>query len=200
MIPNEDSLNQLILKADLRKTTGYDYIPYEAMKYKEFRKIIIRDTKKLIIENKDTQPFFTAKLVLFNKNKSGTAPTVNQLRLIACTCVTQKLIETHLLLEAQTNMEQHLSPTQLGFVREGECMIHIKEAIKDIQYVRERKDKIKNAGFLFIDFQQAFDSVDHEILQKKIRKSPGYRKEWAEAVAWYLKQCQIQYNKIKINV
>ena len=65
-------------------------------------------------------------------------------------------------------------------------MIHIREAIKDIQYARERKDKIKNAGFLFIDFQQAFDSVDHDILQKKIKKSPGYQKEWAEAVAWYL--------------
>jgi len=29
-------------------------------------------------------------------------------------------------------MEQHLHPAQLGFVREGECPMHILGAIKDI--------------------------------------------------------------------
>ena len=48
MIPNKESLNHLILRADLRKTTGFDYIPYEIMKFKEFRNIILRDTKTLI--------------------------------------------------------------------------------------------------------------------------------------------------------
>ena len=48
MIPNQESLDQLILKADLRKTTGFDYIPYEIMKHKEFRNIILRDTRNLI--------------------------------------------------------------------------------------------------------------------------------------------------------
>ena len=32
MIPTLDTINYLILHADLRKTTGYDYIPYQAMK------------------------------------------------------------------------------------------------------------------------------------------------------------------------
>ena len=31
-IPNIDDMNQLIARADLSKTTGYDYIPYSILK------------------------------------------------------------------------------------------------------------------------------------------------------------------------
>ena len=33
MLPSSESLKVLHLNADLRKTIGYDYIPYEAIKY-----------------------------------------------------------------------------------------------------------------------------------------------------------------------
>ena len=56
-------------------------------------------------------------------------PTPDQLRLIACTCICQKIIEAHLLSYAQTHMEKHIHITQLGFIREGECPMHILGAI-----------------------------------------------------------------------
>ena len=33
MIPDMDTINYLTRNADLRKTTGYDYIPYKALEY-----------------------------------------------------------------------------------------------------------------------------------------------------------------------
>ena len=43
LIPNKDTIEYLRANADLRKTTGYDYIPYQALKYAEFRHIVLRD-------------------------------------------------------------------------------------------------------------------------------------------------------------
>ena len=72
-----ETIKYLYLNADLRKTTGYDFIPYKALAYPQFRDILLRDLRKLIVSGQDTDPFFQAKLTLFNKNKSGTTPLVN---------------------------------------------------------------------------------------------------------------------------
>ena len=40
LIPNLEDIEKLIAKADLKKTTGYDYIPYTALKYPKFREIL----------------------------------------------------------------------------------------------------------------------------------------------------------------
>ena len=98
MIPTLETIEYLAWNANLSKTTGFDYIPMEALKYEEFRYMIQKDIKKMT-QNKEanTHPFFNAKLVMFNKLKNEEPPTTNQLRLIACTCITQKVIDTHLL-------------------------------------------------------------------------------------------------------
>ena len=85
MIPTSMTINHLILHADLRKTTGFDYIPYQALTQNQFKITMERDLSKMLTENGETEPFFNAKLVIFNKNKSGKPPTVDQIRLIACT-------------------------------------------------------------------------------------------------------------------
>ena len=87
MIPPKRIIDYLGTNADLRKTTGYDYIPYEALKYEECREMIHRDLKEMLILNISTNPYFEAKLAIFNKNKNGSTPTTDQLRLIACTCI-----------------------------------------------------------------------------------------------------------------
>ena len=112
MIPTLDTIEFLAWNANLDKTTGFDYIPMNALKYEEFRLMLRKDIEKMT-QNKETntQPFFNAKLVMFNKLKNEELPTTNQLRLIACTCITQKVIETHLLKYAQNHMEKHLFPT-----------------------------------------------------------------------------------------
>jgi len=87
MLPTKATVDYLGTNADLKKTTGYDYIPYEALKYEEFRRIIHRDLTEMLIKNTYTNPYFEAKLTLFNKNKKGKIPNTDQLRLIACTCI-----------------------------------------------------------------------------------------------------------------
>jgi len=67
--------------------------------------------------------------------------------------------------------------------------MHILAAVKEYKMTKEDPNTYKQTGFLFIDFKQAFDSVDHEILINKIKKFKGTDKKWAQAVQWYLKQC-----------
>ena len=83
-------------------------------------------------------------------------------------------------------MVQHIHKSQLGFIQEGECPIHIIEAIREMKLVKTNSHIYPEAGFLFIDFQQAFDSVDHQILMKKINKFKGSTNNWKQAVHWYL--------------
>ena len=87
MIPTMETINYLQQNADLRKTTGYDYIPYMALMYPKFREIVFRDLTNILQNKEETRQFFEAKLTLFNKNKDGKPPTTDQLRLIACTCI-----------------------------------------------------------------------------------------------------------------
>jgi len=51
--------------------------------------------------------------------------------------------------------------------------MHIMEAIREMKWVKAHPILYPNAGFLFIDLQQAFDSVDHRILMKKLDQFPG---------------------------
>ena len=97
-------------------------------------------------------------------------------------------------------MEQHLFPTQQGFIKGGECMTHIYDAIKDANVMKTSTNPEANPGFLFIDFKQAFDSVDHEILEKKIKIFPGSNQTWVEATIWYLHQCRLRYKTTTVQV
>ena len=57
--------------------------------------------------------------------------------------------------------------------------MHILGATEDLSYAKENNIIFEQAGFLFIDFKQAFDSVDHEILIEKINKLPNINKDWS---------------------
>jgi len=56
--------------------------------------------------------------------------------------------------------------------------MHIIGATKDLQYAKTHNITFEQAGFLFIDFKQAFDSVSHELLLKKLEEFPNNNKEW----------------------
>lgn len=56
--------------------------------------------------------------------------------------------------------------------------MHIIGAIKEIKMIKQKPTQYRESGFLFIDFQQAFDSVNHKILLKKIDQHMYASKEW----------------------
>ena len=56
--------------------------------------------------------------------------------------------------------------------------MHIIGAIKEIKMIKQKPTQYRESGFLFIDFQQAFDSVNHKILLKKIDQHMNASKEW----------------------
>ena len=53
-IPDIDTIEYLRKGADLRKTTGYDFIPYQALKYEQFRIIVARDLRHMLVNNTKT--------------------------------------------------------------------------------------------------------------------------------------------------
>lgn len=50
-------------------------------------------------------------------------------------------------------MEPHLHKSQLGFIKNGECHMHIQGASEDLKTAKQEKEHYPLAGFLFIDFQ-----------------------------------------------
>ena len=88
LLPTEETITNLASTANLNKTTGFDYIPYKGIADKRLRTIIMNSLQDILLDAIATEPLFDSQLVLFNKRKVNQPPTVDQLRLIACTCIT----------------------------------------------------------------------------------------------------------------
>ena len=78
----------MISTADLNKSTGYDYIPYTALKNEKCREWMVKTINHILDKKRDPARLFESKMAFINKNKDGSIPTLSQIRLITCTCIT----------------------------------------------------------------------------------------------------------------
>ena len=77
-----------------------------------------------------------------------------------------------------------MDKSQTGF-REGlGCEVNILRLVDSLRYMRENRTKEQEKLWsLYIDLKSAFDSVDHEILFKKL-KELGISDELRNSIEW----------------
>ena len=82
-----------------------------------------------------------------------------------------KIIEAVILKRIEKPITKILSKYQVGFVKKGECGMHLVQLaakIRDLQ-----KTPLGNGNYFctFFDFKSAFNRVSHEILFTKLTKA-----------------------------
>jgi urease gamma subunit len=138
---------------------------------KENRKassFIFRDLWSIKLEQiKGIEKSFTSRLLPLNKVFPN-VPTRKQMRPILICSPLQKLIEARFLSKLTEYLKKNLSPSQTGFVPEMGIQVNLHRAIQRIKNITENG---RNTYGLFIDFANAYNTVPHELLFKKLRRS-----------------------------
>ena len=78
--------------------------------------------------------------------------------------ILEKLIQNRLKLEDKNLLNQR----QNGFRPFNNTHQHIRDAIE--LGLTAKEQNYKHSNYLFVDFQKAFDSINHRILSEKINK------------------------------
>ena len=116
-------------------------------------------------ELEDFGPSWDARLVPLNKIFPET-PNRKQMRPIVIQSPLIKLLEARFLTKLQTYLTQKLDRSQTGFVKGMGTQVNLWRAIKRINI---RTADNKPVFGLFIDFSNAYNSVPHTLLFKKLQ-------------------------------
>ena len=156
------------------KAAGKDGIPAEALKCKEvlallvplFNKALLRGDPLAPLTDNDIPPqFFEAILIaLFKK---GDIEDTNNYRGISLMSYVAKLFHLLLMHRVREALDPWVSYTQNGYRPGRGCQQHCVAAGLLHQYAQKYPDY--ELHLLFIDFSKAFDSVDHQAMEKILK-------------------------------
>jgi len=129
---------------------------------------IFRDLWSIALETlKGIQKSFTSRLIPLNK-MFPEIPTRKQMRPILVCSPLQKLLEARFLPKLMRYLCEKLNTSQTGFIPGMGIQVNLFRAIQRIKKVTESG---RNTYGLFIDFANAYNTVPHELLFQKLRKS-----------------------------
>ena len=131
------------------------------------------------------------RLMLLSKTGSK-YPKITDIRPIAITTITQKIIEHVLLGRLETELGSTISKAQFGFRPKMETLMHVIRLIDRLKTIQDSKPKRFKRCLVFIDFSTAFDSIDHHLLVNKIKSLPKCTNETINLLIWYLNSIQLK--------
>ena len=94
-------------------------------------------------------------------------PTRKQMRPITISSPFQKIQEARFLDKLNAYMIDRMTPCQTGFVKGMGIQVNLNRAI---QKIKQRTNQNRIIYGLFVDFANAYNSVPHELLMKKLRE------------------------------
>ena len=109
---------------------------------------------------------FISRLIPLNKVFPNT-PTRTQMRPILICSPLQKALESRFLSKLNEYLIKKLTPCQTGFIPNMGIQVNLTRAIYNIKETMKIK---RNTYGLFIDFANAYNTVPHELLFKKLRE------------------------------
>ena len=130
-------------------------------------------------------------------HKSGEKNVFNNYRPVSILSQFSKILERLFCNRLENYIEKNkiLNDSQYGFRNHGSTAMAI---IDLIEYVTTALDKKKHVMGIFIDLKKAFDTIDHEILMKKLYHYGlrGISQKWIQS---YLRQRKqfVEYDEVK---
>jgi len=112
---------------------------------------------------------FESRLIPLNKLHPN-IPSRKDLRPIIVTSPIVKLIEAALLPKLKDYLIKQLHPGQIGFVPGNGILVNIYRAIERI---RKRTNIGQRCYGVFIDFNSAYNTIDHQILSRQLQPIIG---------------------------
>ena len=191
---DEVEIGKILNKMKNKKSTGHDGISNEILKCCSpiIEKYLSEAFNKCILERRFPNSLKIAKVIAMYKKGDNTKP--ENYRPISLLSPISKIFETILLTQMTRFFSKNdsFSKHQYGFRKQRSCC----DAITDItEYMREKIDQKENAVSCFIDFQKAFDSIDHSILLHKLADY-GFRGPILDILKSYLKD-RFQYVQVR---
>ncbi|HRP36755.1 MAG TPA: reverse transcriptase domain-containing protein [Candidatus Dojkabacteria bacterium] len=163
-----DDFDKIISHINKKKGNGYDYIPLSILNKTSGKEFLCSVVNDLFNQITPEHRVFTTRLMLLSK--SGTLyPRLREIRPIAVTTAVQKIIEHVILGKLEAEMGSSISETQFGFRKQKETSMHVLRLLDRLKTFKETKMKRFTNHLVFIDFSNAFDAIDHEILLKNGR-------------------------------
>ena len=172
---------------NFKKATGWDYIPGQVFK------LILEETKndeaerdeftanlailcnELLGNNELPEEVFSTRLICFNKNATCLGD-IDAIRPIGINGVLSKMIEIVIRKHLRKHIygKKLISSKQIGFVQGLGCEVNLIR-LRELALKLMKKGTVSTKFVMFIDFRQAYDSVNHEILFRKLEemKVPG---------------------------
>ena len=191
---DEVEIGKILNNLKNKKSTGHDGISNEILKCCSpiIEKYLCEAFNNCILERRFPNSLKIAKVVAMYKKGDNTKP--ENYRPISLLSPISKIFETILLKQMTKFFSKNdsFSEHQYGFRKKRSCC----DAIKDItEYIRSKIDQKESGVSCFIDFQKAFDSIDHRILLQKLADY-GFRGPILKILEDYLKN-RFQYVQAK---
>ena len=163
----EDFVLRELLNLNPNKSTGIDNIQAKFLKdgAHEIKGVITHIINVSIVTNTVPDELKFAKVKpLFKK---GSRLDVGNYRPVSILCIVSKILERAVLVQLEKHLNENnlLYANQSGFRKSystDTCLISLMD------HIRMEMSQGKYVGMVLLDLQKAFDTVDHDILCKKL--------------------------------
>lgn len=165
--PNPEQLREILDKISLDKALNYDLFNDLWIKQKDINKYYNIFSQLWSIDwdaNRDLQIFFNSRLIPLNKNFNN-IPKKSDFRPIIVSSILVKIIEARWVNKLKEAMIEKIHPSQNGFIPSQNIFSNIIRAVKAI---KERISNNKCCYGYFVDLKNAYNSVSHNKLFKKL--------------------------------
>ena len=165
--PTKLEIQQALNQVKENKSPGLDGIPIEL--YKEFWHILETQFINMINESieRKTLPFTTRTAVLSIIHKKGDKTDLRNYRPLSLNNVDYKIIAQVFASRLQKVADKLISHDQTAYIKGRSINTSVRKILDIYEYV-ESNDK--NGAMICIDFEKAFDSVEHDFIFKTLEK------------------------------
>jgi hypothetical protein len=204
-------IDDAIFKVSLDKAVSWDLIPGNI--FKEFKKLKKSNTlvynflcskladslNEMIATNHIPIDMATSRLVCLNKNGSERG-RLDSIRPISVSSTVLKLLQSTIQNKLNEKIytdgkyQGILNKKQIGFIKKGGCDLNILRLKAKAKLLLKKKEAGMSKSILFIDFKQAFDSVDHKILFEKLLKF-GYSEELVNTIKFLYSNYRLKFSE-----